>query len=150
MNCDLCGKLEERLQKALIEGVQLDVCTNCGKFGNILGPAKTDQKQTKKASIEPIKEEKLEMLVEDYSSIIRKKRESLNMTQKEFASKLSEKESTVHKIEAGAFQPSLSLSRKLEKLLGIKIIEEYSDKTLQTKKGKDEGFTLGDFIKIKN
>mgnify|MGYP001609896544 CR=1 FL=1 len=95
------------------------------------------------------KEEKVEVLVEDYADIIKKKRESVGMTQKDFANKLNEKESIIHKLETGAFEPSLALAKKLEKLLGVKLIEEYTEKSEGMKKKMGEGFTLGDFIKLK-
>ena len=94
-------------------------------------------------------EEKIELIVENYADIIKKKRESMRLSQKDFASKLNEKESTVHHIETGRLEPSLALAKKLEKMLGIKIIEEYDENLELPKRRKDEGFTFGDFINIK-
>ncbi len=147
MNCDLCGKIDERLNRAIIEGVELSVCTACSKFGKVLGQLKTFIKQTKR---EISKEERTELLVENYAEIIKKKRESMGLTQKEFANKLNEKETTIHKIETGVLSPSLPLARKLEKLLGIKLIEEYEEKHMVSNKKRTEGFTLGDFLNVKN
>ena len=147
INCELCGKTEEKLFRALIEDVELNVCQDCSKFGKILGPIRREvQKQIKK--IEP-QEEKIELLVENYADLIRKKRESMGLTQKDFANKLNEKESTIHKLETGAFEPSLALAKKLEKLLGVKLVEEYTEKSEGIKRKKGESFTLGDFIKLK-
>lgn len=95
-------------------------------------------------------EENIELIVDNYASLVKEKREFMGLTQKDFAAKINEKESLVHKIEVGAFEPSLSLAKKLEKMLGIKLVEEHSEKLLAIKKRKDDGFTLGDFIKIKN
>lgn len=95
------------------------------------------------------KEEKTELFVENYAEIIKKKREFMGMTQRDFANKISEKETTVHKIETGTFSPPISLAKKLEKALGIKLIEEYEEMHGASKGKKIEGFTLGDFIKIK-
>ena len=147
INCDLCGKIDERLNRAIIEGVELSVCTACSKFGKVLGQLKTFIKQTKR---EISKEERTELLVENYAEIIKKKRESMGLTQKEFANKLNEKETTIHKIETGVLSPSLPLARKLEKLLGIKLIEEYEEKHMVSNKKRTEGFTLGDFLNVKN
>ncbi len=148
INCDLCGKVDERLNRALIEGVELNVCSECSKFGKILVPIKRNIRKEPIKKFPP-KEEKIELLVEDYAEIIKKKRESMGLTQKEFANKLNEKESTIHNIETGTIEPSLSLAKKLEKVLGVKLIEEYMEKQETRKNKKIEGFTLGDFIMFK-
>ena len=40
--CDMCGK-ETDLVVALIEGTELNVCRECGKFGKILRKLKTEE-----------------------------------------------------------------------------------------------------------
>lgn len=147
INCDLCGKTEERLNRAIIEDVELNVCSTCSKFGKVLAPKNVTLKETIKR-VEP-KEEKFEALIENYSDIIKRKREAIGLTQKDFANKINEKEITIHKIETGTLTPPLSLARKLEKILSIKLIEECLEKQEAFKRTKTEGFTLGDFIKIK-
>ena len=153
MNCDLCGKVEENLARVLIEGVELEVCTACSKFGKIVSHVrrlspKEQHKQFQKKT-EPHKEEKIELLVENYAEMIKKKRESMGLTQKDFANKIGEKEATVHKIETGSLEPPLALAKKLEKVLNAKLIEEHEERHESLKKSKAEGFTLGDFIRIK-
>lgn len=151
MNCDLCGKTSESLAKAVIEGVQLDVCNDCARFGKVIAQPK---RYSAKEQISHIKkqyekrEEKIELLVEDYAVMIKRKRESLGLSQKDFANRISEKESIIHKIETGSFEPDLVLARKLEKTLGIKLIENYEERHDTGKKSRSEGFTLGDFIKV--
>ncbi len=147
INCDLCGKVGNSLNRALIEGVELNVCSECSKFGNVLAPIKRNVGKEPIKEFPP-KEEKIELLVEDYAEIIKKKRESMGLTQKEFANKLNEKESAIHKIETGAIEPSLSLAKKLERILGVKLIEEHQEKHEAITIKKAEGFTLGDFIKV--
>lgn len=152
INCDLCGKAEESLKRTLIEGVELEVCSACSKFGKVISDVrrfspKEQHRQFQKKS--ESKEEKIELLVEDYAGIIKKKRESTGLTQKDFANKIGEKEATVHKMETGTLEPSLALAKKLEKVLGVKLVEEHEEKHDQAKKQRTEGFTLGDFIKIR-
>ena len=152
INCDLCGKVNESLNRTLIENVELNVCSACSKFGKVLEPikrpsAKEQHKQLIRLHDE--KEEKIELLVEDFAEIIKKRRESIGLTQKDFAKKINEKESTVHNIETGAMEPQLSLARKLERILGVRLVEEHEERHENIKKQKGEGFTLGDFIKIK-
>lgn len=154
INCDLCGKVEENLNKTLIEGVELAVCSACSKFGKVIAPVKRyspkeQHKQLQKQAQAEEKTEKMELLAENYQDIIKKSRESMGLTQKDFASRINEKESIIHKIETGAFEPSLSLAKKLEKALGIKLVEEHEEKHESFKRKQEEGFTLGDFIRIK-
>ncbi|MBI2101958.1 TIGR00270 family protein [Candidatus Woesearchaeota archaeon] len=151
INCDLCGKRVEILAKAVIEGVQLDVCSDCARFGKVVQqPKRLDAKsQIRQMQKSPQKEEKMELLVENYAEIIRKRRESMGLTQKDFAGKISEKEATVHKIETGALAPPLSLAKKLERFLGVRLVEEYEE-SHETPKGREiNGFTLGDFINVR-
>ena len=148
INCDLCGKVDERLNRVIVESVEMSICPSCSKYGKVLGPLKKPIQKITRKNIED-KEEKIQLLVDNYGSIIKKRRESMGLTQKDFARKINEKESTVHKIEKGALEPQLSLAKKLEKILGIKLIEEYKETHESFKKNKEDGFTLGDFIKIR-
>lgn len=152
MNCDLCGKTEAALNRAVIEGVELSVCSACSKFGKILAPVKRySPKEQHKMSLKAApKEEKIELLAENYPEIIKKRREAMGLSQKDFALRISEKESTVHHIETGHFAPPIEMARKLEKILGVKLVEEHEERhEAHGKSRKEEGFTLGDFIKIK-
>lgn len=151
INCDLCGKTVENLNIALIENVELNVCADCSKFGKIIAPVKrySPKEQHRMAQRAEEREEKIELLAENCAELIKKRRESMGLSQKDFASRLNEKESAIHKIETGSLEPNMPLARKLEKFLGIKLIEEHEERHEAVKKRKDEGFTLGDFIKIK-
>ena len=152
INCDLCGKVDERLNRALIEGVELNVCSACSKFGKIIAPVhRPSPKEQHKQYIkqQEKKGEKIEILVDNYADMIKKGRESMGLTQKDFANKINEKESIIHKIETGTFIPALSLAKKLEKILGVKLVEEHLEKHESIRRKKEEGFTLGDFINAK-
>ncbi|MBI3026854.1 TIGR00270 family protein [Candidatus Woesearchaeota archaeon] len=148
INCDLCGKVGDRLNKALIEEVELQVCLECSKFGRVIGPVKTEIPKAKVRQVEN-KVENFELVIENFADVIKRKREAMGLTQKDFAAAIREKESTIHKLEIGTLEPSLSLAKKLEKALGVKLIEEHQEKRDIFKGKKLEGFTLGDFIKLK-
>ena len=151
INCDLCGKTIESLAKAIIEMVTLDVCNDCAKFGKVIAQPKrlSPKEQHMQIQKREKREEKTELIAEDYPEIIKKKRESMGLTQKDFAIKINEKEAIISKLETGSFAPPLPLARKLEKFLGIKLVEEYREAPLESARKKTEGFTLGDFIKVK-
>ena len=148
----MCGKVDDYLNRVVIEGVELNVCSGCSRFGKVIGPLRKiiSKDAIKKQPRTQEKEEKIELLVEDYADLIKKKRESIGLSQKDFASKINEKESTVHHIETGTFEPNMALTKKLERMLGIKLIEEHEEKHGPIKKRREEGFTLGDFINVKN
>ena len=149
MQCEMCGS-EKDLVRAKIEGTELKVCRKCSEFGKVLGPVIKEVEEKKPENIEEEEPEVVEMVVSNFSEIIRNKREKLRLNQKDFARKLNEKESIIHKIENSSFKPSLSMARKLESLLNIKLIEEYAETKIKgDKKIEGKSLTIGDLIKIK-
>ena len=148
MNCEMCGA-ETSLVSAIIEGVELKVCKNCASFGKILKKPSKLRTITKKRSVpQKPKKELVEMIVPNYSKIIREKREKMGLKQKEFAKFLAERESLIHKMESGNYKPSLELARKLEKQLSVKLIEEKEFEP-QNLKAEKKIYTIGDMVKIK-
>ena len=153
----MCGS-ESRLYKSEIEGTLLNVCHNCAKFGKVVANVhdkkfleKREKKWEKERQSRPLlsKEEITQSVVEDYAKIIKEKRESMDLKQEDFAKKINEKESIIHKIETSHFEPSIKLARKIEKFLRVKLVEQQVSESVETEKTPSEAFTLGDFIKIK-
>ncbi len=146
MQCEICGA-EAPLYKVKIEGTIMNVCANCMKYGE---PVRT---VTRKIPIKtPIVKspEIVEDIVPGYAEIIRKAREAKGLKQEEFAKKINEKESIIHKVETGHFKPSLQLAKKIENFLGVKLIERIeasSDLPKTTEEHEETGFTLGDFVR---
>ena len=145
--CEMCGK-EDEIVTALVEGVQLSVCQNCSAFGKIIKKPISVKKMPDVKKIPLQEREIIQSIREEYSSLIKGKREKMGLKQKEFAKFLSEKESMIHKIESGLYVPSLALARKIEKQLGISLVEE-REVLPQHMKTKKETFTIGDIIKVK-
>jgi len=147
----MCGRVDDNLLRAIVESVELSVCEKCSKFGKVLGPLRREIPKARPRYIAPQKEEIKEGIIENYNEIIKKKRESLGISQKDFALKLSEKESIIHKIETGHFEPPFEMARKLEKILGIKLVISLKDEDADDlpKRKANDSFTLGDFISIK-
>jgi len=149
MVCDMCGA-EEQSFKINVEEAELTVCKNCSKFGKVIGTIKQQIEEKRHVEkYEPAESKFMDIMVEDYSKKIQTKRESLSLTQKEFAKKIREKESVIHQIESGHSEPSISLAKKIQKYLKIRIIEEFEEKHDHAKRSKAEAFTIGDFIKVK-
>jgi len=149
----MCGR-EEDLYKTSIEGTMLNVCKNCCKYGKVIKPLESPREEAKVQKLivrKPVLPEKeiVFVLVDDYANKIRNKREQLGMNQEDFAKLLHEKESLVHKLETGHFEPGIDMAKKLEKILKIKIVEQHEEEHEKTAAGKSSGYTIGDMIKFK-
>ena len=141
--CELCGKQEDSLSKALVEGVKFNVCLNCKKFGKVI--EETTAKLPERKIIR--NETAFEDVAADYSEKIKNSRESTGLSQKELALKLNEKETVISKLEQGALKPSIQLAKKLEKALGLKLI--ISEKIIEAPAANQRqgAYTIGHFIK---
>lgn len=152
MQCEMCGRTGQ-LFKARIEGVELDVCGECARFGTMIArPRPVQQLMQNAAQMQAGRAqvpEKKEILVASFAGIIRKKREQLGLTQEAFARLLAERESLVQKMEAGTFVPSIDMARKMERILKTRLVEEEQDVIAPVSRGSAATFTLGDFVKKK-
>jgi putative transcription factor len=158
--CDLCGK-SGKMYKVELEGSRVVACETCAKFGKVLFEVKeqtpnakrgkTESGQTKTSPQRAQAPETLQLIVKDYSSKIKNAREKQKIKQEDFAKMISEKESVIHHLESGKMQPNLQLASKLEKALGIKLIEEITLEPEEKKDAKPNSgpMTLGDMINLK-
>ena len=144
--CDMCGK-EGNLVRAMVEGSELYVCNGCGKYGKIVGRTFKRRISLPKRSV--IKDEVEEKIVSDYSSKIRIAREGKGLKQEDFAKMLNERASLVNKWESGNLRPRINVARKLERLLGIKLVKKVEVGKVDVSKSKTSEPTLGDFIKVR-
>ena len=149
----MCGKVS-RLFKTDVEGSVLSLCEGCSKFGKVMSVIKEPKKEKKQIKeetklTEQKEEEFILAIVNDYGGIIKSKREKLGIKQEDFAKKISEKMSLIHKIETNHIEPNIDLARKIEKFLHIQLVEQQEIKSGVQEKHKSEAFTIGDFIKIK-
>lgn len=121
MQCEICGKNQAEFE-AQIDNVQMFVCSNCKSFAQESKPIsqKPLHFQTKEKPLGKELDEGLE-ISEDFGKNIRKARQKLNLTLKELALKLYEKESTLQRIENNSLLPSETQIKKLEKELKIKL-----------------------------
>jgi len=162
MICELCGKNVTFCKKVTVEGVQLEVCAECSKFG-IEAKRKEEEKE---AAPKPVIAQRLEVrekrsrprdiyeagmreeLVDDYASRIKDARSKKGMTQKDLAMKINERVTVLSKVEAGDMRPDDALVSKLTKELGI-VLKEKVPEVLSQKSGRGSGsLTLADLIKM--
>ena len=143
-SCDMCGRQAE-LVTADIERVEMKVCPNCARFGTIKKKADHHFVSPKKMHLEPTFR-----ITDHFASILRQIRERQKLSQEDFARFLQEKESIVAKWEQGRMQPSVEVARRLEKILGVSLVIEDLDQSFEKEKpARADGFTLGDFIKVR-
>jgi len=139
--CDMCGK-EGLVIPTLIEGTEMNACKACGKFGRTL--RKPTSRPQRAAKVEVV-----QTIVSDFPEKIRAAREAKGMTQKEFANMLKEKESVIQKLETHSLNPSISLARKLERALKIRLVEEEQSEPVEVKAKSTGPLTIGDLLKVK-
>ncbi len=146
--CEMCGRFGE-LVTADVEGVPLQVCAGCSKYGQIRHKGSTPFQHVRRFSA-PVREVAEYAVRGDFAFLLRREREKRKLTQEEFAKLLQEKESIFASWEQGTIKPLVDTARRLEKILGISLVvkEEIEDAKLD-KSGKKEELTLGDFVKIR-
>ncbi len=164
MECEICGR-EDGGIIALIEGARLHVCESCARGGKILhvepeaysskqgaGPGTGGGSGAAGGARSPGAQHTMEKdefeLVDSYGVKIKAARERLGLPLAVLGERIAEKESFLERIEKETAKPSDPLAKKLEKELGITILEQASSMPFQTggKPGKD--ITLGDVIEI--
>lgn len=155
----MCGA-QDALFIAAIEGSEMNVCYKCSKYGKIIKRIKTE-KEIKKEK-EQVKtfikkkqqridedEDIMELIVMNYSNIVKDKRAEMGLTQEQLAKRLKEKTSVIQKIESGSFRLSIPLARKIEKNLGVILIEKVKDVKKGGTKADKRNLTIGDMINFK-
>ncbi|MFH1641810.1 MAG: multiprotein bridging factor aMBF1 [Nanoarchaeota archaeon] len=152
MICDMCGS-EGQMYQTEIEETVLTVCNNCSKYGKVINQIRESVIQQKHKTFDipkqTPKKELMFIVVSDASQKVKLKRESLSIKQEDFAKTINEKVSVIHHIETGKLTPSIALARKLEKALGIILVEQHEETPGSYASPKTDEFTIGDFIKIK-
>lgn len=157
MKCEICGNGEAK-NIVEVEGTRMSLCISCTKMGKLIKKmySPTVKNQTLKnqtfnnKQLKTPKEEPIELIVKNYAQLIKNAREKRGLKQEDFAKQIREKESTIHAIETGHREPRIELAKKLEKTLGIKLIEQYEEKTMQYAKNQDQTVTAAHLIQIKH
>jgi putative transcription factor len=152
-SCEMCGA-PGPLFRTDIEGSILSVCKDCAKYGKVISAVKEPVKvRPKKEAARPVvvekKAELIQVIVEDYAARIKQAREKMGLKQEELAKALAEKEAIIHKLESGKFEPPITLARKLENKLRIKLVEQHEEKHETLGKTMDSGRTIGDVLSMR-
>jgi putative transcription factor len=142
MQCEMCGEPIRGVPKLVrVEGAELSVCSKCEKFGTeVQQVRRTDIRVSQKtAGARPApapasgtvqiryKRDMFDYMegeiVDDYAARIRHAREEKGLSQKDLAMQMKEKEHLIRKIENSELIPEEGVRRKLEKALGIRLID---------------------------
>lgn len=135
MICEMCGKNIGRLTPIFVEGTLLNVCMDCEKFGRAAGakasaptPLDIEQRLAQRArrhQVKDIFDEAPESgIVEEYAKLIKAAREKKGWTHEELGNKAQERKSIIAKVESGGMEPSEALAKRLERVLGVKLIQK--------------------------
>jgi putative transcription factor len=94
----------------------------------------------------------MDEIAADYDQRVREARESRGQSQQDLASELNEKTSLIRKIERGDVLPSDDVRKKLERELGISLVEGSGsdDDESEWSSGSSTTTTLGDVVKRKD
>ena len=143
VDCDICGRKGVAFIIE-VEGAKMAVCPRCAYHGKIIhsleegeeeAPAKVDYSTPKQFRVEEEicdgygakvrkareKEKVTEVEVNEYG---KKERKTRSMTIEELARKVNVKASWLDKVEKEKIAPTIEEAKKLEKALGIKLVEK--------------------------
>jgi putative transcription factor len=150
ISCDICGR-DDTFAVVLVEGAKMVACRGCTRGKKILHRLEEDEEgqvvELRTAKRGPMDSD--EEIVEGYGKIIRKAREKTSLKIAVIAEKINEKESYLDAIENERLRPTIAVARKLERELGIKLIEKVQEEQVSstsTKAGKFSEPTLADAL----
>lgn len=149
MECEMCGKKTTKTNKVRVDHAILNVCDSCAKFGEPVNPSHAYDKvrydkeneitvtipDKKPSYSRPLPKSKPKGppkrrpsideldIVPEYADLIKEARSKLSWTQEDLAKKILERKHVLSNIERGELLPDIKTARKLEKALGIKLVE---------------------------
>jgi putative transcription factor len=92
-----------------------------------------------------------EEISEDFARIVKSARERIGLPISVVAERINEQESYLHAIEGGRLSPTIEVARKLEKELGVKLVDKTSA-TVAPSQPASRAYTpptLGDMVDTK-
>lgn len=162
MPCELCGRECKGCKEAIIDGAKMYVCPDCIKYaegevqqeepvsrGNtgVTYPHRPPIYKPRQAPPKDIYKSMEKELVSNWNHLIETARKKKGLTREELGFRIGERTVTIAKIENGDLRPSDQMIKKLEKELGISLLEEVKEMKPTMQTPAQTKFTLGDFIK---
>jgi len=172
--CEMCGSpIKGRPREVIVEGARLVVCESCyrkvaerakgalasrqslspaSSLARMAPPTSDGRKAGSKAPSEPKKRgPKVELeVVENFPEVVKKARERLGWSTQALANRVMESENVIKRIEQGKLRPTIELAKKLEKALGVRLLQPVSEDKVEALVLSDvRELTLGDLANIK-
>lgn len=150
MQCEMCGSDTNSSTKVKIEGAVLKVCDSCKDLGNEVKTSSSKKRKKSKRSSGSSKRGSGKVLVPDYGETVKSAREDEQLSIKEVANELNEKESLIKKIEQEDLKPDKSLAGKLSDRFNITLYTnpEVSNHGPATNNSNSKKATLEDVADI--
>lgn len=160
MECEMCGK-SIATRRHDVSGTVMNLGVCCSKYGTPLDtPAPAGSKAAVTQNLErrasrmtsrDVYQQPTLDLVEDFGRRIRTAREKKGWTHAQLGDKVSARVPELHKIEAGGLRPSDDLAKRMERELGITLLEKVDSGPAAvqgpSKATGKAGLTIGDLLK---
>ncbi len=160
MECEMCGS-NVGTRRYMVDGTTMNLGMCCSKYGQELASGKAPvgskanmeqslQRRAGRSRSKDIYKEDTMDLVPDFGARIRRAREQKGWTHDQLGNKVSARVPQLRQIESGHLRPSDELARKIERELGITILEKMDGPAAVSgiPVGKSKaGLTIGDLIK---
>ncbi|MEA3191015.1 MAG: putative transcription factor [Thermoplasmata archaeon] len=159
--CEMCGK-KVGTRRYMVEGTVMNLGLECSKYGTPMdAPAPVGTQAAMQQGLERRAQrmtsrnvydaQTSEVLVDDYGARIHKARDAKGLSHEQLGNKVSARVPELKHIEAGKLRPGDDLVKKLEKELGITLLEKVEGPAPvlsgQDKKKAGAGLTIGDLLK---
>lgn len=161
--CEICGRElgQSEAKRVVVEGSLLIVCQDCFTKLSKKTTVREEQRKpiihrdkglVKKTQFSQPRQRSIEEyeVVEDYATRVKTARERIGWSQEVLAQKIGEGVNVVKRIETGKLKPSIELAKKLEKILGVRLLEPVVDEETKTttRSKRDDYLTIGDLIDV--
>jgi putative transcription factor len=158
--CEMCGK-KVGTRRYMVEGTVMNLGLECAKYGTPMdapAPAGSQaavqqglERRAQRMTSRSVYEQEQWVVVDDYGPRIHKAREAKGLSHEQLGNKVSARVPELKHIESGKLRPGDDLAKKLEKELGITLMEKVEGPPPAVsgvkKAGAGAGLTIGDLLK---
>lgn len=158
--CEMCGK-KVGTRRYMVEGTVMNLGLECARYGTPMdapAPAGTQaavqqglERRAQRMTSRSVYEQESWVVVDGYGPLIHKAREAKGLSHEQLGNKVSARVPELKHIESGKLRPGDDLARRLEKALGITLLEKAEGPPPAVsgvkKAGASAGLTIGDLLK---